>query len=191
MTRKLIIGLGGILVIGVIGLAGWRVWPLIGPISEKSVDFKNMGNLILKSVFRDKEFIPEKYSCDGEGINPLLEIRNVPEGAKSLALLMDDPDSPSGVWDHWVVWNIDPKSQYIPEGGLPEGARVGKNTRGKQAYFPPCPMTGNRPHRYFFKLYALDVILDLPDSSTKKEVETAMAGHILEQTSLIGMYQRK
>lgn len=150
-----------------------------------------MANLILKSVFRNKEFIPAKYARDGENINPLLEIRNVPEGTKSLALIMDDPDAPSGVWDHWVVWNIDPKSQYIPEGELPEGARVGKNSRSEQKYGGPLPPVGHKAHRYFFKIYALDVILDIPDGSLKNELETAMAGHILEETALIGLYQRK
>jgi len=155
-----------------------------------------MANLIIKSVFRDKEFIPEKHTCDGENVSPLLEIRNVPEEAKSLVLIMDDPDAvglPAGqqAWDHWIVWNIDPKSQYIPEGELPEGARVGKNTRGKQAYGGPCPPTGHKAHRYFFRLYALDAVLELPDGSDRKAVEMTMIGHILKQASLIGMYQRK
>ncbi|MDP2705834.1 MAG: YbhB/YbcL family Raf kinase inhibitor-like protein [bacterium] len=155
-----------------------------------------MEKLILKSVFRNKEFIPAKYARDGENINPLLEIRNVSEAAKSLVLIMDDPDAtslPAGqkAWDHWIVWNIDPKSQYIPEGELPEGARVGKNTRGEEKYGGPYPPVGSKPHRYFFKLYALDVVLELPAGSNKKEVEEAMIGHVLEQASLVGMYQRK
>lgn len=148
-----------------------------------SVAFKNGGN------------IPAKYTCDGEGISPPLQISNVPTNAVSLVLLMDDPDIPETtkknlnieVWDHWTVFNILPDTKQIAEGENPAG-RPGKNTGGGHAYGCPCPP--DREHRYFFKLYALDIMLDLPVGSAKGEVERAMNGHVLATAELIGRYTR-
>ena len=136
--------------------------------------------------------IPEKYTCDGGNINPPLIISSVPSGALSLALIMDDPDvpkdlKPDGMWDHWIVFNIPPGLSEIKEGDEPEGTH-GMGSSQNLDYFGPCPP--DREHRYFFKLYALDTKLDLPEKSGKQEVESAMKGHILAETELMGRYNR-
>lgn len=150
---------------------------------------------ITSSAFRDKETIPEKYTCDGEGFNPPLQFNDVSDGAKSLVLLVDDPDvpknlKPDGVFDHWVIYNIDPSATGIAESGTSSGM-LGMNSAGKTSYAPACPP--DREHRYFFKLYALDskLAFDNPSKVTKQLVEEQMQGHILEQAELIGLYSRK
>ena len=147
-------------------------------------------------AFTDGGKIPAKYSCDDQNINPALNFSDVPVEAMSLVLIMDDPDIPDfvkqkfgiQVWDHWVVFNIPPGTKEVAEGKDPQG-RLGKNTGGKNAYGGPCPP--DREHRYFFKLYALDSELSLPEGSTKAEVEEAMQGHILAEAKLMGRYERK
>ncbi len=159
---------------------------------EKEIPIINMNGLVIKSsAFKNNEFIPAKYTCEGENVNPLLEILNVPPETKSLVLIMDDPDAPSGTWDHWIMWNIDPKTHYIPEDSVPAGAVEGTTSFGRLGYGGPCPPRGDKPHRYMFKVYALDTVLDLKEGAVKAELEKAMAGHILDQTTLIGLYQRK
>lgn len=150
---------------------------------------KVSGIKISSPVFENNGYIPVKYTCDGMDINPPLLIDNVPEKAKSLALIVDDPDAPRGIWVHWVLWNIDPKTKEIKEDSVPKGASQGLNDFRKNDYGGPCPPSGT--HRYFFKLYALDSILDLGSNSTKIDVEKAMKGHIIEQTQIIGLYKRK
>ncbi|MDI6820818.1 MAG: YbhB/YbcL family Raf kinase inhibitor-like protein [Patescibacteria group bacterium] len=152
-----------------------------------------MGNLLLKSSsFKQNETIPSKHTCDGDNVNPLLEIRNAPPETKSLVLIVDDPDAThGGVWDHWLVWNITPKTQYIDEDTVPAHAIQGKNSFGNQKYGGPCPPKGTGSHRYMFKLFALDTELDLKEGSTKTELEKAITGHILDQTVLTGLYSRK
>jgi Raf kinase inhibitor-like YbhB/YbcL family protein len=154
---------------------------------------KNSGGLILKSsAFKEGDTIPAKHTCDGDNVNPLLEIRNIPTGTKSLAVIVEDPDATRGVtFDHWLVWNIEPKTQYISEDNVPFGAVQGKNSEGHERYYGPCPLRGNSPHRYIFKVLALDVVLDLPAGSVKADLEKAMAGHILDQAKLMGLYGRK
>ncbi len=140
--------------------------------------------------------IPSKYTCDPENIKPPLLYHNVPAGAKSLALFLDDPDIPQSVkdsmhisvFDHWVVFNIPPSVTSIPEGAQPEGT-PGVGTRGDTKYLGPCPP--DREHRYFFKLYALDAMLNLPKGATKDAVSAAMEGHIIEHSELVGRYERK
>ena len=152
-----------------------------------------MAELVLKcSSFKEDGFIPERYTCDGENVNPFLEIRNVPKEAQSLALIIDDPDATNGkVWDHWIIWNIDPKTQYILEDSLPSNAVQGKNSWGSARYGGPCPPHGGEPHRYMFKLYALDIVLDLPSAATKAELERAMENHVIARTDLMGKYKRQ
>lgn len=171
----------GIIVI-LIGIVGWRY---IAPPTL-------MGNLVLKSsAFKPGGTIPPKYTCDGEDVNPMLEIRNASPEAKSLVLIMDDPDTTRGTpWDHWIVWNIEPRTQYISEDNVPSDAVQGTTSFGHQKYGGPCPPKGSKPHRYMFKLYALDTTLSLPASATKADVEKAMEGHILDETTLIGLYSR-
>jgi Raf kinase inhibitor-like YbhB/YbcL family protein len=144
---------------------------------------------ISSPAFENNSKIPEKYTCDGENINPPLKIEGVPKEAKSLVLSVDDPDAPMGTFLHWLVWNIPPETNFIEENSLPEGAVQGKNDFGKENYGGPCPPFGT--HRYFFKLYALDKILNLPTGSNLKEVEKEMEGHILDKAQLIGLYQKK
>lgn len=143
-------------------------------------------------AFSPNGIIPSRYTCEGENINPPLEISHVPEKAKSLVLIMDDPDVPhdlraDGMWDHWILFNIDPATKEIRENSSPS-CQHGKTTFGHTRYGGPCPP--DREHRYFFKLYALDMKLELASGSAKKEVEKAMEGHILAQTHLMGRYEK-
>lgn len=145
------------------------------------------------SAFSQGGKIPSVYTCEGKNLNPPLEIEGVPAAAKSLVLLMDDPDVPVAVrsdqmWDHWVVYNLSPKTRLIEEGKGAPGV-MGKTTGGTMDYQGPCPP--DREHRYFFKLFALDALLDLPKGVTKKEVLHAMQGHILATAELMGRYEKK
>jgi len=149
-----------------------------------------LSNMKIESTaFQNNQSIPSLYTCDGANINPPLTFSDIPAGAKSLALIMDDPDAPSGTWDHWLFWNLPPSVTEIKEGVPPAEAIVGVNSWPKIAYGGPCPP--DREHRYFFKLYALDTMLNLSRGSTKKEVESAMSGHIIAQAELVGKYNRK
>lgn len=142
-------------------------------------------------VFANNQSMSSKYTCDGSDTNPPLQISDVPAEAKTLVLIMDDPDAmkPAGkVWDHWIVWNIPPNTTDIPEGQEPRGVH-GLGTSSNLDYHGPCPPDGE--HRYFFKLYALDRELDLYEGASKEDVEEAMDGHIIEQTELIGLYNRQ
>lgn len=141
------------------------------------------------SVFQHETEMPRKYGYKEENVNPPLMIYNVPEGAKSLALVMDDPDAkePAGkIWDHWVVWNIDPERSVIQEDISFEEAVEGKNDYGEIGYGGPNPP--DKEHTYRFKLYALDNKLDLPEGSTKADLRKAMKGHLLDKTLLEGKY---
>ena len=136
--------------------------------------------------FKNNEYIPKKFTCDGEDISPSLAIESIPGSAKSLALIVDDPDAPMGIWVHWVVFDI-PITSKIEEGGTP--GKPGTNTSGERNYGGPCPPSGT--HRYFFKIYALDTLLNLKEGITKADLEKAMVDHILDKTELIGLYKRK
>ncbi len=140
------------------------------------------------SAFENNHPINKKYTCEGNDVSPPLAIEGVPELAKSLVLVVDDPDAPTGTWDHWVVWNISPLTREIEEGRVPTDAVLGTNSFGKVEWGGPCPPPG-RPHRYIFKLCGLNCTLGLAPGATKAEIERAMNGHILEQTTLIGLYQ--
>jgi len=140
-------------------------------------------------AFENNQPIPSKYTCDGEDVNPPLKISDVPEDAKSLVLIVDDPDAPLGTFTHWIVWNIDPKTSFIEENSIPDGAIVGVNDFGKNSYGGPCPPSGT--HHYHFKLYALDTTLNLDKNSKKKDLEKAIENHILEKAEIIGIYKRK
>ena len=147
----------------------------------------NQALLIESSAFRNNGSIPEKYTCDGDGINPPLNIHNIPEDAKSLVLIMDDPDAPIGTFVHWVAWNIPPSTKEISKGTEPSG-NLGMTGFRRVGYGGPCPPSGI--HRYFFKLYALDDILSLSQGSTKKEVLEAMEGHIMMEYEFMGKYEK-
>lgn len=141
----------------------------------------------IKSIFKNNEEIPEKYTEDGENINPVIKIEDIPEQTESLVLIVDDPDAPAKVWVHWVVFNISAKTKVIKENSVP--GEQGKNDFGKNKYGGPSPPSGT--HRYFFKVYALDTKLYLDNQATKHDVEKEMQGHILGKAELIGVYSRK
>lgn len=141
------------------------------------------------SIFENNQFIPPRYTCDGENINPPLEIKEEPESVKSFVLIVDDPDAPRGDWVHWTVWNIDPRTTGIDENSVPEGAIEGMTDFGRPGYGGPCPPGGT--HRYQFKLYALDIRLNLDSSSGKEDIERAMEGHVLDYAILTGLYKRQ
>lgn len=143
-------------------------------------------------AFKNNGDIPRKYTCDGEGIHPPFLFRDVPHNALSLAFIMEDPDVPrslrsDGMFDHWVVWNISPETSAVEEGVLPSGI-FGISTNGARKYVGPCPPDGR--HRYFFRLFALDTELSLPIGSNKRDLISAMEGHIVGQAELIGLYDR-
>jgi len=141
---------------------------------------------VTSSSFGSSQLIPRKYTCDGEDVNPPLTVGGVPDGTKSLVLVIDDPDAPMGTWVHWVVWNI-PPADRIEENTVP--GVEGLNDFGKHSYGGPCPPSGT--HRYFFKLYSLDTKLSLPSNSRKKDVENAIKGHVLAKGELVGLYSRR
>ncbi|MDD3887700.1 MAG: YbhB/YbcL family Raf kinase inhibitor-like protein [Patescibacteria group bacterium] len=144
--------------------------------------------MLIESIFKNGESIPAKYTCDGENVNPPLKFFDVPKNAKSLALIFDDPDSPSGTWTHWTVWNINPKLLEIKENSIPENAVLGKTTFGEVGYGGPCPGSGE--HRYVFKLFALDIVLNLKEGTDINQLEQAINEHVIEKCELIGKYQR-
>ena len=146
-----------------------------------------MADLSVKSpAFEHGKLIPKKYTCDGQDINPPLTIEGVPKEARTLVLAVDDPDAPSGTWDHWIVWNIPASISKIAENSVP--GKEGVNSARQQGYMGPCPPGGT--HRYFFKVYALDTELGLGPGSRKKDAEKAMQGHVLAEGELMGLYRR-
>ncbi len=157
--------------------------------SKKNINDKFKDMQLTSSNFNHHGKIPKKYTCDGENVNPALNIEQVPEGTKSLALVVDDPDAPAGDWVHWLVWNISPEIKKIEENSVPPSSLEGTTDFGAAKWGGPCPPSGE--HRYFFKVYALDDYLDLDASAVKADVLKAMEGHILEKTELVGLYQRQ
>lgn len=163
---------------------------------SKKKDEVNLISNIIKNMkisspaFDNGVLIPSKYTCDGQNINPPLVIEEVPSEAKSLVLVVDDPDAPMGTWVHWTIWNIDPGTREIPENTVPKGAVEGKTSFGKPGYGGPCPPSGT--HRYFFKIYALDVpSLNLNSSATVKDLVKSMQDHILDSGEFFGTYSRQ
>ena len=143
---------------------------------------------ITSPAFHHGSQIPSKYTCDGENISPHLLIHGVPEGARSLALMVEDPDDPAGPSVLWLMWDIPPETREIREHSAPFGGVEGRNSWGDNGYEGPCPAAGT--HRYFFRLFALDMRPKLPAHAMKEEVETAMAGHIVATAELMGTYAR-
>ncbi|MCJ7777236.1 MAG: YbhB/YbcL family Raf kinase inhibitor-like protein [Sedimentisphaerales bacterium] len=149
---------------------------------------------VTSSAFKDEGLIPAKYTCDGDDISPPLQWDAVPQGAKSIALISDDPDAPMGTWVHWVLFNLPAEKNNLeenipPDKTLPNGARQGANDFGRIGYGGPCPPSGT--HRYFFKIYALDTKLSLQAGAKKSDLLKAMQGHILGQGQLTGKYKRQ
>ncbi|AIY89527.1 YbhB/YbcL family Raf kinase inhibitor-like protein [Geoglobus acetivorans] len=158
---------------------------------EKKVE----GKLIVKSAFGNGSEIPGKYTCDGMDVNPPIHIEGLESEVKSLAIIADDPDAPSGVFTHWIAWNI-PVTNEIPE-NIPKMGAVdrpvkmvqGVNDFGKLGYGGPCPPEGQK-HRYFFRIYALDTLLDLNPGASREELEKAMKGHVIQYGEIYGVYAR-
>lgn len=144
-------------------------------------------------VFQAGDSIPSRYSCDGEDVSPELVWHGLPAGATSLALILDDPDAPAGIWVHWVLYNVPSGATGLGEAisaapSLPDGSRNGLNSWGRSGYGGPCPPGGT--HRYFFRLYALDAELNLEPGATKEALLAAMQGHVIGQAELMGTYSR-
>lgn len=145
-------------------------------------------------AFKEGETVPKQFTCEGSDKSPALKWSDAPAGTQSFVLIMDDPDAPVGTWDHWVLFDLPAETSELPEGmsmdaELSSGAKHGLNSWKRPGYGGPCPPPGS-PHRYFFKLYALDKKLGLPASSRKFDVEKAMKGHILAEAKLMGKYAR-
>jgi len=162
--------------------------------SQKPFDGKltnNSNNMKITSpAFENNGNIPSKYTCDETGINPPLEFSGVPADALSLALVLHDPDAPvPGGFTHWIIFNMDPKTAGTKENSKPESGIEGTNSDGKAGYASPCPPSGT--HHYHFTLYALDEKLKFDESAKRSDIEKAIAGHIIEQAELVGLYQRK
>lgn len=180
-----------IFVVAVAIIFGWR--PIkhseLPPIKEIPMQEIKVSS----GAFPHNGMIPEKFTCDSDNVSPPIEVFGVPKEAKSLALIMHDPDAPrAGGWMHWVKWNMPWNMKdgtwSTEEGKEPEGTS-GRGTGGESTYQGPCPPSGT--HRYFFNMYALDTILSLKEGTTKAELESAMQGHILAKGELIGLYARK
>lgn len=156
---------------------------------------KTMSFQIKSPAFENGQPIPVKYTGQGKDVSPPLEWSGAPAGTKSFALINDDPDAPVGTWVHWVIYDIPANATNLAENipakeTLPDGSKQGLNDWGRVGYGGPMPPPG-KPHRYFFKLYALDTVLNLKPRATKAELLRAMQGHILAQAELMGTYQRK
>lgn len=154
------------------------------PEATSVVDYKVLK--VSSTRFDHNGHIPAQYTCDGDDVNPPLDIEDIPGEARCLALIVDDPDAPSGVWVHWVTWNI-PVTHHLKENSAP--GMQGMNDFQKHRYNGPCPPSGT--HRYFFKVYALNKTLDLPVSSDKQDLEKAMSDSIIAFGELIGLYRRQ
>jgi Raf kinase inhibitor-like YbhB/YbcL family protein len=168
---------------GIIAGASVVVVAAIGSFAAEGAKMK-----ITSSAFQQGGNIPSKFSCDGANTNPPLQISDVPLGAKSLVLIVDDPDAPSGLFTHWAIWNISSQTSTIAEGSTPKGVQ-GTNDFGKSGYGGPCPPSG--AHRYYFKIFALDRELDLPSGAKRSQLDAAMKGHVIAQGELMGRYARK
>ena len=144
---------------------------------------------IASPAFKNNGHIPAKYTCDGTNVNPPLWIEDVPQGAKSLALIFDDIDAPRGSYVHWILWNMAPGTMEVKENSVPEGSVQGLNDFKKSYYGGPCPP--GRAHRYIFKLYAMDTRLNLDPNSTKSDLKRAMGDHVLAEAQLTGIYKRR
>lgn len=150
---------------------------------------------VTSTAFQEGQPIPAQYTADGKDVSPPLSWGGVPAGTRSLALVCEDPDAPRGTWTHWVLFNLPADAAGLPEGvppeaKLPSGAMQGTNDFHKVGYGGPSPPPG-KPHRYFFKLYALDTALSLPSSTTRQQLQSAVQGHVLAEGQLMGTYGRE
>lgn len=157
--------------------------PTVHTEATRAVDYRQLK--VTSTAFESEEMIPSKYTCDGINISPPLDIEHIPEEAKCLVVIVDDPDAPNGTWIHWVVWNI-PVTHHIRENEI--HGTEGVNDFEQHKYGGPCPPVGT--HRYFYKVYALNALLDLSANTRKPQLEKAMSEHIIAFGELVGLYQR-
>lgn len=162
-------------------------WPY-GIFPHDPLFSKSWGLQIYSPSFLENGFIPGKYTCDGENVSPPLHIKGVSPKTLSLVLIMEDPDALAGDWVHWTVWNMDATTKVISENSIPDGSVEGETDYQMPAWTGPCPRWG--VHRYLFKIYALDIKLDLSLKATKPDLDAAMKGHILDSGELVGLYGR-
>jgi len=182
MTKKVLVVVG-LVAIAIFGIVAMKY-------INKDISAKNMeSTLKITSVFFDKEEIPTRYTCDGDNTSPEIFISGVSEKAKSLVLIVDDPDAPMGIFTHWLLYNIPADTTKISSQELPKEALQGINDFAKVNYGGPCLPSG--VHRYFFKLYSIDKILNLDAGATKPELQKAIRHHILQKAELIGLYSRE
>jgi len=144
---------------------------------------------ITSSAFGDRQQIPPQYTCNGENINPPLEFSDIPQGTKSLVLIVDDPDAPAGTFVHWVVYNISPELREVKENSIPDDGKEGITSFEKTGYGGPCPPSG--AHRYFFKLYALNKIISIEGIADKETILKNMENAIIAQAELVGLYTQQ
>jgi Raf kinase inhibitor-like YbhB/YbcL family protein len=168
-------------------LCGTHAWPY-GTDPHLKAAARGWGMHIYSPAFLENGYIPAKYTCDGENVSPPIHIHGVSAKAVSLVLVVEDPDARGGDWVHWTVWNMGASTRVISENSVPEGAVEGDTDFELPAWSGPCPREG--VHRYVFRLYALDIRLDLSARATKHELARAMQGHILDQSRLVGLYGR-
>ncbi|MCZ7399454.1 MAG: YbhB/YbcL family Raf kinase inhibitor-like protein [Candidatus Methanoperedens sp.] len=168
---------------------------IVSGCTTKEKEVNNMEKISISSeAFKENGTIPDEYTCEGKDISPPLSWEGLPAGTKSIALIADDPDAPGRAFVHWVIYNIPGSTQKLAKGipkkeKLDDGSLQGMTDFGRAGYGGPCPPPG-KPHRYFFKIYAIDKILDLPSGASREDVEAAMKGHILAKGELIGKYAR-
>jgi Raf kinase inhibitor-like YbhB/YbcL family protein len=179
-----------VLLLAILPACGGAKEPAAEPQEEAAMKLE-----LTSAAFEEGSTIPTQYTCDGPDVSTPLSWSGLPAGAKSLALIGDDPDAPVGTWVHWVLYDLPPDVAALAKGLPPDeqlanGGKQGKNDFGKIGYCGPCPPRGSA-HRYFFKLYALDAELNLSPGATKKELLKAMEGHILAEGQLMGRYQRQ
>jgi Raf kinase inhibitor-like YbhB/YbcL family protein len=186
MIHKISCLLGALLFLG--------IWGSPGPVCSETGGRQATKMEVKSTAFQDGGMIPKQYTCDGQNISPPLSWTGVPAGTKSLVLIMDDPDAPRGTWVHWVLFNIPPDTRSLAENvprtsSLPNGAKHGNNSWPKLGYGGPCPPGGT--HRYYFKVYALDTVLNLKTGAKKAQLLKAIDGHILAEGQIMGRYARK
>ncbi len=145
---------------------------------------------LTSTAFTQGATVPARHTCSGENVSPALAWTAPPEGTASLALIVDDPDAPGRVWQHWLAWNLPATTRAIAEGGVGATMVQGTNDFKSVGYGGPCPPPGHGAHRYFFRLYALDAVLGLPPGATRPELDHAMKGHVLASTELMGKFWR-
>jgi Raf kinase inhibitor-like YbhB/YbcL family protein len=197
--RRSLIFTGAVLLISFTGARPDSPGQLSNAIPAQSAQYESQGGRAMSfalktTAFADGGGVPKKHTCDGADVSPVLNWHDAPTGTQSFALIADDPDAPVGTWTHWIIWNIAAQTTALPE-GVPkvgecgDGARQGRNDFNRIGYGGPCPPPG-KPHRYFFKLYALDAKLDVKAGASRSELERVMKGHVLSQTETMGTYGR-